>query len=53
MQAQIKEHLTNLEGRFLTRSFKEARELASCYADWKEEEMPGFHEVRAMSVHLY
>lgn len=37
----------------MTRAFKEARELAKCYADWKEEEMPGLHEVRALSLHLY
>ncbi|KMT57098.1 hypothetical protein ACR52_00310 [Pseudomonas fildesensis] len=29
------------------------REAANCYAGWKEEEMPGFHEVRALSLHLY
>ena len=52
-QAQTKEHWTKVEDRFLTRSFKEARELAGCYADWKEEEMPGFQEVRALSLHLY
>lgn len=52
-QAQTKEHWTKVEERFLTRSFKEARELAGCYADWKKEEMPGFHEVRALSLHLY
>lgn len=23
------------------------------HADWKEEEMAGFHEVRALSLHLY
>ncbi|GAB6387213.1 hypothetical protein STUTZSP0542_07520 [Stutzerimonas marianensis] len=26
---------------------------AGCYADWKEEEQPGFHEIRALSLHLY
>ncbi|MGF6558505.1 hypothetical protein ABIA48_004885 [Pseudomonas sp. S30_BP2TU TE3576] len=30
-----------------------AREAANCYAGWKEEEMPGFHEVRALSLHLH
>lgn len=29
------------------------REAAGCYADWKEEEQPGFHEIRALSLHLY
>ncbi|WP_434707644.1 hypothetical protein [Pseudomonas sp. R1-1] len=37
----------------MTRAFKETREAAGCYKGWKEEEMPGFHEVRALSLHLY
>ena len=52
-QAQTKEHWTKIEERYLTQAFKDARDLAGCYADWKEEEMPGFHEVRALSLHLY
>ena len=52
-QAQTKDHWTQVEERYLTRAFKEAREAAGCYAGWKEEEMPGFHEVRALSLHLY
>ncbi|WDG79205.1 phage integrase Arm DNA-binding domain-containing protein [Pseudomonas chlororaphis] len=52
-QAQTKDHWTKVEERYLTRAFKEAREAAGCYAGWKEEEMPGFHEVRALSLHLY
>jgi hypothetical protein len=36
----------------LTRALKAVSEAASGYAGWKEEEMPGFHEVRALSVHL-
>lgn len=52
-QAQTKDHWTKIEERYLTRAFKEAREAANCYAGWKEEEMPGFHEVRALSLHLY
>ncbi|WLG53835.1 phage integrase Arm DNA-binding domain-containing protein [Pseudomonas sp. FP1742] len=52
-QAQTKDHWTQIEERYLTRAFKEARELAGCYKGWKEEEMPGFHEVRALSLHLY
>ncbi len=27
--------------------------MAGFYKGWKEEEMPGFHEVRALSLHLY
>lgn len=52
-QAQTKDHWTQVEERYLTRAFKEAREVSGCYKGWKEEEMPGFHEVRALSLHLY
>jgi len=52
-QAQTKDHWTQVEERYLTRAFKESREAASCYKGWKEEEMPGFHKVRALSLHLY
>lgn len=52
-QAETKEHWTKVEERYLTRAFKDAREAADCYKGWKEEEMPGFHKVRALSLHLY
>lgn len=52
-QAQTKDNWTKIEERYLTRAFKAAREDAGCYADWSDEEMPGFHEVRALSLHLY
>jgi len=52
-QAQTKDHWTKVEERYLTRAFKDARDAAECYKGWKEEEMPGFHEVRALSLHLY
>lgn len=37
----------------MTRALKEAREAANCFAGWKEEQMPGFHEVRVSARHLY
>ena len=52
-QAEQKEHWTKIEERYLTRAFKEAREAAGCYANWTDEEQPGFHEIRALSLHLY
>nr|WP_024308557.1 tyrosine-type recombinase/integrase [Pseudomonas sp. P818] len=52
-QAEQKEHWTKIEERYLTRAFKEAREAAGCYANWADEEQPGFHEIRALSLHLY
>lgn len=48
-----KDHWTKVDERFLTRAFKDAREAAGCYKGWKEEELPGFHEIRALSLHLY
>ncbi len=52
-QAQTEDHWTKVEERYLTRAFKDAREAAGCYADWIDAEMPGCHEVRALSLHLY
>jgi integrase len=52
-QAEQKEHWTKIEERYLTRAFKEARDEAGCYSTWKDEEQPGFHEIRALSLHLY
>jgi integrase len=48
-----KDHWTKIDERFLTRAFKDARDVAGCYRDLKEGEMPGFHEVRALALHLY
>lgn len=48
-QAQTKDHWTQVEERYLTRGPGSGGLLQG----WKEEEMPGFHEVRALSLHLY
>lgn len=52
-QQQNKEHWTKIEDRYLTRAFKEARGAAGAYREWSDAEQPGFHEVRALSLHLY
>jgi len=52
-QQQTKEHWTKIEDRYLTRAFKDARDAAGCYKEWSDAEQPGFHEVRALSLHLY
>jgi len=52
-QQQNKEHWTKVEQDYLTRAFKDARDGSKCYADWSDAEQPGFHEVRALSLHLY
>lgn len=46
-------HWTQVDNRYLTRAFKAARAVAGVYAGWTEEEMPGFHEIRALALHLY
>lgn len=50
---QTKAHWTKVDEHYLTHAFQDARKLAGCYADWTDAEMPGFHEVRALSLHLY
>ena len=46
-------HWTKVDNRYLTRAFKAARDAAGCYSHLSPEEMPGFHELRALSLHLY
>lgn len=50
-------HWTQIDERYLTRAFKDAREAAMAadgiYRGWAQAEQPGFHEIRALSKHLY
>ncbi len=48
-----KDHWTKVDERFLTKAFEDARDACGCYKGWKEEEMPGLHKIRALSLHLY
>ena len=41
-QAQTKDHSTQVEERYLTRAFKEARELAGCYKGWRRRKCRAF-----------
>jgi len=50
---QTKSHWTKIDEMYLTHAFADARAAAGCYPDWSVAEMPGFHEVRALSLHLY
>lgn len=45
-------HWTQVDNQYLTRAFKSARD-ANPYPDWSAEQQPGFHELRALSLHLY
>lgn len=52
-QRAAKDHWTQVDNRFLSRAFQEARAAANAYPGWKEEELPGFHEIRALVTQLY
>jgi integrase len=53
LQASTKDHWSKVEGQYLSMAFLQARKDAGCYAGWTDAEMPGFHEIRALSLHLY
>lgn len=46
-------HWTEVSCEMLTRAFKEARDTAKPYPKLSDAEQPGFHEIRALAVHLY
>lgn len=48
-----KEHWTQIQGRYLSDAFKKARDDAGVYSHFSDKEMPTFHEIRALSIHLY
>ncbi len=52
-QRKNKEHWTQIENRYLTQAFKDARDIANPYPKYTDEQQPGFHEIRALSSHLY
>lgn len=52
-QRAAKAHWTQVDNRFLTRAFQEAREAAKAYPGWTDAELPGFHEIRALVTQLY
>lgn len=52
-QRQAKEHWTAVEPDYLTGAFREARDAAKPYPNLKPHEQPGFHQIRALALHLY
>lgn len=51
-QQQDKEHWTKVEKAYLSRAFKAAREKANAYPGLTDAQQPGFHEIRALAIHL-
>lgn len=52
-QRGFKEHWTAIEPHYLSTSFRLARKKANPYPNWSANQQPGFHEIRALSIHLY
>lgn len=52
-QRDIKAHWTAVELDYLSDAFREARKRANPYPKLNVKQQPGFHEIRALSIHLY
>lgn len=48
-----KEHWTQINLAYLSVEFKKAADLANPYPTYTAQQKPTFHEVRALSIHLY
>lgn len=48
-----KEHWTQINRAYLSVEFKKAADLANRYPTYTAKQKPTFHEVRALSIHLY
>lgn len=51
-QQKGKAHWTKIEEGYLSRAFKAAREKANAYPGLTDAQQPGFHEIRALAIHL-
>lgn len=49
---QDKDHWTQVDERYLTRAFQAARKKANPYPKLSDAQQPGFHEIRALAIHL-
>lgn len=49
---QDKDHWTQVDERYLSRAFQAARKEANPYPKLSDEQQPGFHEIRALAIHL-
>lgn len=49
----IKDHWTEVPPDTVTDFFRDARKAANPYPKLTAKQLPGFHEIRALSIHLY
>lgn len=52
-RGQTKEHWTQIEAQYVSREFLKAIKLANAYPELKGRQLPSFHEIRALSIHLH
>lgn len=52
-RTQIKEHWTQIEAQYVSREFLKAIKLANTYPELNGRQLPSFHEIRALSIHLH
>jgi integrase len=48
-----REHWTQIDLNYLTREFSRARDKVNPYPNLTSKQQPSFHEIRALSIHLY
>lgn len=50
---QTKEHWTQVEAQYVSREFLKAVKLSNAYPELNGRQLPSFHEIRALSIHLH
>lgn len=51
--SQTKSHWTQIEAQYVSRQFLKASKAANAYPGLKGRQLPSFHEIRALSIHLH
>lgn len=52
-KGQTKEHWTQLEAQYVSRAFLIASQKSGAYPELSGRQLPSFHEIRALSIHLH
>ena len=52
-KSQLKEHWSQVEAPYVSREFQKALQLSNAYPDLSGRQLPSFHEIRALSIHLH
>lgn len=52
-RGQTKDHWTQIEAQYVSREFLNASRAANAYPELNGRQLPSFHEIRALSIHLH